>query len=118
MKTVKVNVEELLKTVKKNRDAHRELFLKAQEGYREMVIEELDRMLSDARTGKPLRVSIKAPQPEDHTDDYDRVLKMLIMSVDEEIELDVLEFDRYVMDNWEWARLAAASNTMYANKSW
>ena len=32
-----------------NRDAHRSLFLLAQEGYRKLVIEELDKMLIDAR---------------------------------------------------------------------
>jgi hypothetical protein len=39
MNTVKVKRDELLAKVRANRDAHRDLFLKAQEGYRKLVIE-------------------------------------------------------------------------------
>jgi hypothetical protein len=49
MNSVKVHKAELLEKVKRNRDAHRDLFLKAQEGYRTAVIAELDRMLADAK---------------------------------------------------------------------
>ena len=49
MNDVKVKREELLAKVRANRDAHRSLFLLAQEGYRKLVIEELDKMLADAR---------------------------------------------------------------------
>jgi hypothetical protein len=45
MNDVKVKREELLSKVRANRDAHRSLFLLAQEGYRKLVIEELDKML-------------------------------------------------------------------------
>jgi len=58
MNTVKVKREELLTKVRSNRDAHRTLFLKAQEGYRKLVIEELDRMLADAKAGGPIARSI------------------------------------------------------------
>ena len=37
MKDVYVKKDELLGIVKENREAHRELFIKAQEGYREDV---------------------------------------------------------------------------------
>jgi hypothetical protein len=54
-----------------HRDAHRELFLKAQEGYRKLVIEELDRMLADAKAGLPIRRSVTT-EPSNHVKDYDR----------------------------------------------
>jgi hypothetical protein len=38
--------------------------------------------------------------PEDHTEDYDRVLTMARMSVDEVGELSEDEFAMYVMDQW------------------
>ena len=57
MNTVKVKREELLAKVRSNRDAHQTLFLKAQEGYRKLVIEELDRMLEDARSCAVRKVS-------------------------------------------------------------
>jgi hypothetical protein len=116
MDTVKVQVAKLLEKVKANREAHRDLFLKAQEVYRQDIIEELDRMLTDARAGKPIRRAITMPEPQDHTKDYDRVITMLEMSVDEQVELDSVSFDQYVMDNWSWKAGALATNSMYAAK--
>ena len=42
MKEIKVPKTELLKILNKNRAEHRDIFLKAQEKYREVVIKELD----------------------------------------------------------------------------
>jgi hypothetical protein len=39
---------------------------------------------------------------------------MLEMSVDDTITLDAQDFDRYVMDNWDWSRFALSTNTAYA----
>jgi len=114
MHQVKVNRAELLAKVRTNRYAHRDLFLKAQEGYRKLVIEELDRMLADAKTGRPIQRSINLAEPVDHRADYDRILAMLEMSVDDIIVLDAQEFNQYVLDNWEWSRLASYTNKSYA----
>src|SRR6516225_5289330 len=97
MNTVKVKREELLTKVRANRDAHRSLFLKAQEGYRKLVIEELDRMLADAKAVRPIARSINLVEPADHTEDYDRVLAMLEMSVDDAVILSAEEFSQYVL---------------------
>lgn len=117
MRTVKVKRLDLLDRIAKNRTAHRDLFLKAQEGYRADVIEELDRMLKDARDGKIIRRSIDLAEPQDHTADYDRVIDMLTMSQDAIIEIGAVEFDQYVRDNWAWTAFANATNTMYAAKA-
>jgi hypothetical protein len=114
MNTVKVKREDLLTKVRANREAHRELFLKAQEGYRKLVIEELDRMLADAKAGRKVSRSINLAEPVDHTFDYDRVIMMLEMSVDDTVTLDALEFNQYVMDNWEWSKLANYTNRSFA----
>jgi hypothetical protein len=114
MNDVKVKREELLTKVRANRDAHRSLFLLAQEGYRKLVIEELDKMLADARAGLPIKRSVSLTEPSDHTKDYDRVIAMLEMSVDDTITLEARDFDRYVMDNWDWSRFALSTNTFYA----
>ena len=98
-----------------NRDAHRSLFLKAQEGYRKLVIEELDRMLADAKAVRPIARSINLVEPADHTEDYDRVLAMLEMSVDDAVILSAEEFSQYVLDRWIWSRFATSTNTRYAD---
>jgi hypothetical protein len=104
----------LLTKVRANREAHRELFLKAQDGYRKLIIEELDRMLAEAKAGRRISRSINLAEPTDHTSDYDRVVAMLEMSVEETITLDAQDFDQYVMDNWDWSSFALSTNTFYA----
>ena len=113
MQTVKVKTSELMTKLHGNRDAHRELFLKAQQGYRKQVIDELDRMLADARGGRQIVRAIRLPEPVDHTADYDRVIAMLAMSVESEVELSAGEFDNFVMDNWAWAAQARHTNSSY-----
>ena len=44
MKPILVKRDELLEKISANRERHREIFLKAQEIFRERVIEELDRL--------------------------------------------------------------------------
>jgi hypothetical protein len=102
--------------VRANREAHRELFLKAQEGYRKLIIEELDRMLADAREGRPIQRSVTLTEPSNHIKDYDRVITMLEMSVDDTVTLGAEDFDRYVMDNWAWSTFAFHTNTAYADE--
>ena len=37
---------------------------------------------------------------EDHEKDYNQMINMLQMSVDEELELDLEDFAKFVMDDW------------------
>src|SRR6516165_11538428 len=99
MNQVKVRRADLLAKVRTNRDAHRELFLRAQQGYRKLVIEELDRMLADAKAGRQISRAINLAEPVDHTADYDRVMAMLEMSVDDTVILSAQEFNQFVLDD-------------------
>jgi hypothetical protein len=116
MHSVKVKRSELLEKIKKNREGHRDLFLKAQEGYRLDVIAELEQHLKDARERKKISRALSLPEPQDHTDDYDSVIAMLEMSVEEVIELDAGSFQQYVLDKWAWKRAADVTNIGYASK--
>lgn len=114
MNQVKVIKSELVKILKTNRQQHREEFLKAQENYRKLVVNELDGMLKSARDGENIRRHVNLLAPEDHTKDYDLVIKMLDMSVEEEIVITQQQFNNYVNDDWNWAA-AKTINTMYAS---
>lgn len=114
MNTVKVQKDQLLMKLQINRESHRALFLKAQEGYRNLVIAELDKSLKDAREGREIRTYIRMEAPQDHTSDYDNVIEMLRMSVDDTIELEAHDFQCYVMDKWQWAQAAFLANSTYA----
>lgn len=111
MNEVTVEKGALLEVLKKNREAHRGIFEKAQERYRERVLEELEKSLQDAQAGRHFRRHIELPEPEDHTGDYDRIIRMVEMSVKVDIELTQGEFATYVMDDWNWKR-AWTTNTL------
>src|SRR5437016_5636643 len=102
MRTVNLKRTDLLDKVKANRAKHRSVFEEAMVGYRKAAIEELDSMIADAKSGKSIRRYVSLVEPMDQTKDYDRVLSMLEMSVDDEIELDQSEFAQYVLDDWHW----------------
>lgn len=115
MNKVKINRLHLLAAIKVNRDEHVTLFDRAQIGYRKAVIEALEERLLDAKHGKPIVRGMALPEPQNHTQDYDRIIRMLSMSVEETIEISESEFDMYVMDNWSWAKLAKAQNMTYSS---
>lgn len=113
MRTVTVKRDELLRIVKGNRERHREIFLRAQEEFRKRAVEELEKRLADARDGKHFDQHLGMVEPIDRTQDYDRVISMLEMSVDEQIDLTQEEYASYVMDDWSWKRQWIASNSEY-----
>lgn len=113
MKTVTVRKEDLLERVEANRARHRDIFEKALEGYRNRAVELLEEHIERIRDGKVEKVHVILPRPEDHTDDYDRVIEMINMSVDDELELDEREFSQYVQDNWMWKNEFLAMSATY-----
>lgn len=102
MRTVKVAKAEFIDKVTANKEKHRGNFELAQAGYREFLIAELDRRLDDAKRGLKIDHYIRLIEPEDHTDDYDTVLQMAAMSMDDILELTQQEFAQYVLDKWQW----------------
>lgn len=113
MDSITVKKDELLAKMKTNRDNHRGVFEKAQEVYRAQIIKELDQMLDDAKQGRKIKRMVMLPEPEDHTSDYDRVIAMLEMSVDDEIDLAEHDFQQYVLDHWAWERSFASNTSSY-----
>lgn len=53
--------------------------------------------------------------PEDHSQDYERAIRMMEASVFDQVQLTVDEFDAYVLNNWEWKKNFLAANTLYVD---
>ena len=113
MKNITVPKIKLLSTVRENRDHHREQFLEAQHKYRAKVIEELDKRLEQARNGGRINLGFALPEPVDYTSEYDSAIEMIEWEIDDEIVLSPEDFNRYVLNKWEWARHFAANTTAY-----
>ncbi len=115
MQIIKVRKAELLEKVRINRDAHRELFLKAQEGFRQRAIEELDDMLRLAKEGRDVRLYVGLEAPEDHTDEYNRAIEMLEMETGDEVQITRQDFAQLVRNEWAWFHNATIKNTLYSS---
>lgn len=113
MQSITVSKPQLLEALKKNRDEHRALFLKAQDVYRERAIEALDNRLSAARAGRKIDLYIALAQPEDHTDSFDTAISMVEWEQGDTVELSEQDFVRYVNNKWEWERSFAANTMSY-----
>lgn len=113
MDEVRVKRDKLIEKLKANKAEHSKVFLIAQDGYREAMIKELDQMLSDARAGNKIRRAVSMPEPQDHTDDYDRAITMLEMCEDEHLMISAHDFQQFVMDEWGWKRDFIATSSNY-----
>lgn len=110
---VEVSREELLEKIVANRDRHREIFDKALTAYRDKVIEVLDERIENIRSGGDIDVFFHLPVPEDHTEDYDRVIDMLEMHKPSTLTIGSADYACYVRDDWVWKRQWATTNAYY-----
>jgi len=113
---VQVKKSDLLHTLKRNREVHSKLALEAADGYRADAILALTKMLADAKEGGPIKRNLDLVQPQDHTADYDRVIRMLEMSISDTVTVTESQFAQYVEDEWAWKRGFVESAGMYSGK--
>jgi hypothetical protein len=106
-------VAELKVVIHMNRQKHREIFELALKGYHAEMLKQLERWTDEIRRGKVHKQYVSLPIPQDHTKEYDKVLKMLEMTVDKTIEMSESDFAQYVMDDWAWKREFAATASNY-----
>lgn len=110
---ISVNRQQLIETIKANREAHAEEYKKAKEGFKIELRKELMKKVSALDGGKKVDLFFKCNKPDSHLGDYDEVIEMLEMSTSEEIELDARSFKQYVKNEWDWYRHWHASNALY-----
>jgi hypothetical protein len=103
LKTITVTKRDLLQQVKTNRTKHTTELSQAMQGWRAQYYEKLTAALELLQKQGNPEAHIFLQPPADHTKDYDRVIGMLELTTQDVVELDQLEFDRYVRDEWEWA---------------
>ena len=131
MRDVKVKRDDLLKIIRTNREKHIVEYDEAIAGYKEMAMELISKKEAEARKSLEQRLAavriqvediasadpedilggivtiigamqFNLPVPQNHSKDYDQVIRMLELSVDGEISIRSDEFACYVMDDWDW----------------
>lgn len=111
---VTVRKLELLKVLQENRAKHRRVFEAALKGYRKEALKQLDELVRELKAGHTPLVRMVLPLPQDHTSDYDRVIRMLGMHVSDDFTLPEQEFAWYVEDDWAWKRQFLSISNSYA----
>jgi hypothetical protein len=114
---VTVRKSDLIAKMKMNHAKHREMFLEAMAGYRKAAIEELDKMIQEAKDGKEIRRFVELEVPEDHSDEYSLVIDMLTWSTSDEIDITQTQFNNFVRDQWGWSNKFISSNAVYTGKA-
>ena len=105
--------EKIVTMMKENRGKHAAIFEEAVAGYKKKAIAELEETLTEARKGR-IELNIHLMPPVSHIRDYDRVIMMLELQLDNEVDLTEREFQAYVMDDWDWKRAFLTSNSYYS----
>jgi len=111
---VKIDKVELRAIVQANRDRHRSVFEAALAGYKQEAVRQLEAHIDLIKRGKVGQVQFFLPAPADHTRDYDRVLRMIDLEVEDFVILDEGHFQQYVQDDWRWRREFLSTSNTYA----
>jgi hypothetical protein len=109
-------IPEVLEALEENLKNHDEIYNEALENYRKAAIEKLDQMLADAKDGKPIKTSVGLQVPESYRDNFTStiaLLKSLQNGGDEKVEMSAVEYNRYVLNKWDWVGSFNASNARY-----
>ena len=117
MKKVTVKQNVLLEILRENRDTHKADYEDAYAGYLETCKDSLEDLLEDFKSGKLEIVQWTEFPPQSQVKDYDRVIRMLELSVDSEIELAADEFANFVQDDWHWKENWTFTNSNYISKT-
>lgn len=117
MDKVIVKKEDLLHSLKTNLDFHiedfAEMLLKRRNEIFDCFEKELLNLGEIKYQPKP---NFHFPMPEDHKKDYEKAIRMVEMSVSDEIELTDRQFDQLVMDNRSWSIGNDLLKTQYLGK--
>ena len=115
MNDVKVKKTELLETLHQNLGAHSTAVKGALAARQIDVLEYLEQTVEKLQQDSNYqpRESISFPIPKDNSDDYRRAIRMVEMTVDTIIELTEAQFDKLVMDNWNWKQDLIRTTSMY-----
>lgn len=112
---VTVNRLNLLDILRANRIIHSDEYDTALKAWQEALTAETAALAKLTAGGKFDDIKIESRKPSNSLDQYDEVIELLEMSVEENIVLDRDSFRTYVKDEWHWK--SAFAGQLFANGS-
>lgn len=112
-----VNIEKgvLLPIIEENKQKHNQIYVAAVSGYWAKAEEVLNQKLTQIKNQEKIDSYLGLSFPENHEDDYNRVIKMVALSSDNVLNLTQIEFNQYVMNNWSWRNSFLSTNSIYCS---
>lgn len=110
---ITVEKTKLLETVRKNREGHRALFIRAMEGFKKEAHDELNRLAEDVVKGRGVKLHAELDVPQDHTRDYDNAIAQLEWEMADIVSISHAQFNQLVLDKWGWSEQFVTSNAKY-----
>ncbi len=116
MKSVLLNKKELLNIVVENRSKHIIAYKESVVDYKAAAIKLAKENLELANTGeldKIAKFKVLPSAPVSHEKEYDRAIRMLELSIENEIAVEEAVFNQLVLDEWHWKNNFVATSTLY-----
>ena len=120
MESVKMNRLKLLEIVKENKEKHIKEYADAVEEYKACVLELCKKNLNVAKKGDLAELSRLAPMPMKPTSyehEYFKAIRMMELSVEDELVVQEEIFNQLVLDEWYWKSSFTATKMSYGNVS-
>lgn len=111
-RTIKVKKTELLKKIRENKEKHVAEYNEAVVAYKAEALKQLKELTKKAQNGD-LKIELDLTHPQNKAEDYDKIITMFEMEVDEVIELQQDEFNAYIFDELDFSISAKMSNSRY-----
>ena len=112
MKTISVDVQDLLNNLRVNRDKHIIEYNEAMMGWRQAVIDAFADGLKKAKKHEDFTF-VSPSRPVSFESNYDTVIEQLEWTLDKSVDLDQHEFKLYVQDQWDWKNNFNLTSSLY-----
>lgn len=111
-RTIKVDKNKLIEKIKENKKVHIEAYEKALIAYKAEALIQLSLLIKKAEQGDT-KLNLHLTTPINNSENYDKIVEMFEWEVEDFVELEQQEFNEYVQDETDFARIAKLSNSAY-----
>jgi hypothetical protein len=115
--TTKVSRERLLTALRANLENHSQIVKEAVAGYLAKAREALAKRMDQLAKGTVVSLSFSLNPPQDHSEVYKTVIRMLEWNTSDMVELEADEFRQLVEDKWDWSGSFLHTNAVYSKKA-
>jgi hypothetical protein len=118
MNSITVDVSKVLTVLKKNKDDHIQKHKDAIEGYWAEMLLNIEKLNGKFKAKEKVEmINISLSPPISYEDEYETAIQMLQMHTEKTIEMSKEDFERTVLDKWEWKHQWSNSNSKYWDNS-